>query len=106
VKTKPRGHVKVVQDGNNELTMGYDVFQLGELVDPYRIAMSNDLEENLNFCIAKNIFIDVDTKELNDVLSSSGQTQVDQDDDSDEMNVENSDGDEDESIDEEKDNSD
>jgi hypothetical protein len=64
------------------------------------------LEENLNFCITKNIFIDIDIKELNDVLSSSGHTQVDQDDDSDEINVENCDGDEDKSIDEEEDNSD
>jgi hypothetical protein len=64
------------------------------------------MEENLNFCITKNIFIDIDIKELNDVLSSSGHTQVDQDDDSDEINVENCDGDEDKSIDEEEDNSD
>ena len=85
--------------------MGNDVFQLGELVDPYRITMSNDLEENLNFCIAKNIFIDVDTKELNDVLSSNEHTQVDKDDDNNEINVKDCDRVEDESIDEEEDNS-
>jgi hypothetical protein len=60
VKTKPRGRVEVVQDGNDELIMGDDVFQLGELVD-----------ENSYFCIAENIFIDVDIEELNDILSFS-----------------------------------
>jgi hypothetical protein len=39
------------------------------LVDPYRAASSIDLEENSNFCIADNIFVDVDTKELSVVLS-------------------------------------
>jgi hypothetical protein len=42
------------------------------LVDPYRVALSNDLEENLNFYVANNIFVDVDVKELNDILSFSG----------------------------------
>jgi hypothetical protein len=70
VKTKLRGHVKAVQDENNELIVGDDVFQLGELVDPYRIALSNDLEENSNFHITDNIFVDVDVEELNGVLSS------------------------------------
>jgi hypothetical protein len=51
-----------------------DVFQLSQLVDLYRVALSNDLEENSNSCIAENIFIDVDAEELNDVLSSSGHT--------------------------------
>jgi len=74
VKTKPRGHVKVVQDDNDQLNMGDDIFQLGELVDPYRVASSNDLEENSNFHIVENIFIDVDVEELNDSLSSSGHT--------------------------------
>jgi hypothetical protein len=69
VKTKPRGHVKVVQDDNDQLNMGDDIFQLGELVDPYRVASSNDLEENSNFCITDNIFVDIDTEELNDDLS-------------------------------------
>ena len=32
MKTKPRGYVEIVQDGNNELTVGDDVFQFGELV--------------------------------------------------------------------------
>jgi hypothetical protein len=35
VKTKSKGYVEVVQDDNDELTMGDDVFQFGELVDPY-----------------------------------------------------------------------
>jgi hypothetical protein len=103
VKTKPIGRVKVVQDGNNELTMGGDVFQLGELVDLYRVAMFNDLEENLNFHIADNIFVDVNAKELNDVLSSSRHTQVNKDDD---INIKDCDKNENGSIDEEEDNSD
>jgi hypothetical protein len=45
VKIKLRGRVEVVQDRNNELIMGDDVFQLGELVYPYRVALSNDLED-------------------------------------------------------------
>jgi len=86
--------------------VGDDVFQLGELVYPYWIAPSNDLEENLNFCITNNIFVDVDVdaEKLNDVLSSNRHTQVDEDDDSDEINVEDCDGDENDSIDEEEDN--
>jgi hypothetical protein len=43
--------------------------------------LSNDLDENLNFCITKNIFVDVDVdvdvEKLNDVLISSGHIQVD-----------------------------
>jgi len=101
VKTKLRGCVKVVQDDNDELIMGHDVFQLSEWVDPYRVALSNNLEKNSNFHIAENIFIDVDVKGLNDVLNSDGHTQVDEDD-SDEINIEDYNGDEDESIDEEE----
>ena len=40
--------------------MGDYVFQLSELVDSYRVAPSNDLEENLNFRITDNIFVNVD----------------------------------------------
>ena len=69
----------------------------------YRVAPSNNFEENSNFHIAENIFIDINTEELNDVLSSSKHAQVIKDD-SDEINVENYDGDEDESIDEKEDN--
>jgi hypothetical protein len=32
------------------------------LVDAYRVALSTDLEENLNFYVAENIFIIVDAK--------------------------------------------
>jgi hypothetical protein len=85
--------------------VGNDVFQLGELVDPYRVAPSNDLEEISNFCFVENIFVDVAAKELNDVLSSNEYTQVDKDDDNNEINVKDCDRVEDESIDEEEDNS-
>jgi len=107
VKTKPRGLVGSVQDRNDELTAGDDVFQLGELVAPYQVALSNDLKQNSNFCITNNIFVDVDVdaEKLNDILSSR-YTHVDEDDDSDGINIENCDGDEDGSIDEEEDNSD
>jgi hypothetical protein len=40
--------------------VGDDVFKLGELVDLYRVAPSNPLEEISNFCIIENIFVDVD----------------------------------------------
>jgi hypothetical protein len=51
--------------------MGDYVFELGELVDPYQIAPSNNLEENSNFRITENIFIYVDVEELDDVLCSN-----------------------------------
>lgn len=57
-------------------------------------------KQNSYFCIAENIFIDVETKESNDVLSSSENTQDDEDD-SDEINVQDCDGDKDGSIDKE-----
>jgi hypothetical protein len=52
--------------------VGDYVFQLNELVDSYRVALSNDLEENSNFRITDNIFVDVDVdlEKFNDVLSS------------------------------------
>jgi hypothetical protein len=103
VKTKPKGCVEVVQDENNELTVGDDVFQLGELVDPYQVASSNNLEKKSIFCITKNIFVDVDDEELNDVLSSSRHMQVDEDDNN-EINAEDCDKDNDESIDKKEDN--
>jgi len=84
--------------------MGDDFFQVSGLVDPYRAASSIDLEENSNFCIADNIFVDVDTKELSVVLSFNRQAQVNKDDDNNEINVEDYDGADDESIEEEKDN--
>jgi hypothetical protein len=58
------GRVEVVQDENNESNMKDDVFQVSELVDPFRVASSIDLEENSNFHIFDNIFVDVDADEL------------------------------------------
>jgi len=81
--------------------MGDDVFQVSKLVDLYQVASSIDLEENSNFRIADNIFIDVNAEELNVVLNSSGQAQVDKDDDSNEINVEDYNGVDNESIEEE-----
>jgi hypothetical protein len=100
LKTKPRGHVEVVQDGNDESNMRDDVFEVNELVDPYQVAPSIDLQENLIFHILKNIFVDVE--ELNVVLSSNGHAQVDEDYDTDEINVKNCDGVDNESIEEEE----
>ena len=100
MKTKPRGHVEVVQDGNDESNMRDDVFEVNELVDPYQVAPSIDLQENLIFHILKNIFVDVE--ELNVVLSSNGHAQVDEDYDSDEINIKNCDGVDNESIEEEE----
>jgi hypothetical protein len=85
--------------------VGDDIFQLDELVDLYRVVLSNDLEENSNFRVTKNNFVDVDIKELNDVLRTSGHTQIDKDDDSGEINVEDCDGYDVDEI-EEEDNSD
>ena len=48
-----------------------EVFQVSELVEPYRVASSIDLEENSNFRVFDESLVDVDTKELNVVLSSS-----------------------------------
>jgi hypothetical protein len=78
------------------------------LVEPYRVAPSIDLEENLNFHVLDNIFVnvDVDVMELNVVLSSSGQAQVDEDDDNNVITVKDCDGADDESIEEEEENSD
>jgi len=77
-----------------------DVFEVNELVDPYQVAPSIDLQENLIFHILKNIFVDVE--ELNVVLSSNGHAQVDEDYDSDEINVKKCDGVDNESIEEEE----
>jgi hypothetical protein len=62
--------------------LGDDVFQVGKLVELYWVALSIDLEENSIFCVFDNIFVDIDIEELNVVLSSIGQVQVDEDDDS------------------------
>jgi len=44
LKMKPRGRVKVVQDENKDTSVRYEVFQVSELVEPYRVAPSIDLE--------------------------------------------------------------
>ena len=44
-----------------------------------------DLEENSNFHVSENILVDINAKELNVVLSSSGQAQVGEDDYSNEL---------------------
>jgi hypothetical protein len=45
------------------------------------------VEENSNFHITENTFVDVNIEKLNDILRSSGHTQVDKDDDRDEINI-------------------
>jgi hypothetical protein len=69
-----------------------DVFQVSELVESYWISPSIDFEKNSNFHIFDNIFVEVDVKELNVVLSSSGQAQVNEDDDENDINIEDCDG--------------
>jgi len=51
------------------------------LVELYRVTPSINFEENSKFYFFDNIFIDVDVEELNVVLSSNEQAQVDEDDD-------------------------
>jgi hypothetical protein len=81
LKTKPRGCVEVVQDENEDTSVIDEVFQASELVEPYRVASSIDLEENLNFHVFDDSLVDVDAEELNVVLSSSGLKNVDEEDD-------------------------
>jgi len=68
------------------------------LVEPYRVAPSIDFEENSNFRVFDNIFVNGDVEELNVVLSSSGQAQVNEDDDNNDINVEDCVGADDEWI--------
>jgi hypothetical protein len=82
-----------------------DVFQLNKLVDPYRVALSNDLEENLNFHVIENTLVNVDVEEFNDILRTNRHAQVDKDDDNDGINIEDCDKD-DKIKEEEEDNSD
>jgi hypothetical protein len=58
-----------------------EVFQVNELVEPYRIAPSIELEENSNFHVFDDSLVDVDVEELNVVLSSTRQANIDEDDD-------------------------
>ena len=59
-----------------------EVFQTSELVKPYWVAHSIDLEENLNFRVFDDSLVDIDAEELNVILSSSGLENVDEEDDS------------------------
>ena len=72
LKPKPRGRVEVVQDENEDTSVIDEVFQVSELVEPYRFSPSIDLEENSNFWVFDDSLVDVDAEELNVVLSSSG----------------------------------
>jgi hypothetical protein len=82
-----------------------EVFQASELVEPYRVAPSIDLKENLDFCVFNDSLVDVVVEELNAVLSStSGLENVDEEDDNhieecDEADDNNSIKDEDENSD-------
>jgi len=46
LKTKPRGRVEVVQDKNEDTSVWDKVFQVSELIEPYRVTPLIDLEEN------------------------------------------------------------
>jgi hypothetical protein len=103
VKTKPRGRIELVQDENEDTSVRDEVFQVSELVEPYRVAPLVDLEENSNFHVFDDSLVDVDAEELDVVLSFSGQANVDKDDD----HIEDCDEGDDYSInDEEEENSD
>jgi hypothetical protein len=80
-----------------------EVFQANELVEPYRVAHSIDLEENSNFRVFDYSLVDVDVEELNAVLSSSGLANVDEDNDN---HIEECDGADNNSIDDKDENSD
>jgi hypothetical protein len=84
--------------------VGDDVFQVYELVEPYRVASSIYLEKNSNFHIFDNslvdVDVDVDAKEFVVILISSGQAQIKEDDDNNVIKVEDCDGANDDSIEE------
>ena len=102
LKMKPRGHVEVVQDENEDISVRDEVFQVSELVEPYRVAHSIELEENSNFHVFDDSLVDVDAEELNVVLSSRGQANVNKDDDDDDIHIEDCDGADDYSIEDEE----
>lgn len=77
MKTKPMSHIQVVHDGNEKVTRGEDIFQLDELVDLYWVISSTELEEDLNFLVAENTYVHFDLDELNDILSTIENTEVD-----------------------------
>ena len=81
MKSKSRGRIQVVLDDNDEVTAIDNILQLDELVNPYQVAPSIDLEENSNFHVTKKTFVDVDAKKLKDILITSGHIEVDKDKD-------------------------
>ena len=88
--------MKVVRD---------NVFQIDELIDPYQIAPSTNLEKNSDFHVAEITFVDVNAEKLNDILRTGGHTEVNEDDEINNLqfNEENDDGhDDDEKDDEEE----
>jgi hypothetical protein len=99
LKMKPQGRVEVVQDENEDTSVRDEVFQVSELVEPYRVAPSIELEENSNFHVFDDSLVDVDAEELNFVLSSSGQANVDEED---VIHIEDYDEGDDNSIDDEE----
>jgi hypothetical protein len=99
LKMKPRGRVEVVQDENKDTSVRDEVFQVSEVVEPYRVAPSIELEENSNFRVFDDSLVDVDAEELNFVLSSSGQANIDEEDD---IQIEDCDEGDDNSIDDEE----
>ena len=77
-----------------------EVFQVSELVEPYRVVPVIDLEENSNFHVFDDSLVDVDAEKLNVVLSSSEQANIDEDDD--DIHIEECNGADDDSIDDEE----
>jgi hypothetical protein len=103
LKMKPRGRVEVVQDEKEDTSVRDEVFQVSELVEPYQVAPSIELEENSNFHVFNDSLVDVHAEELNVVLSSNGQANVDEEDD---IHIEDCDEGDDCSIDDKEENSD
>jgi hypothetical protein len=91
--------VELVHDENEDTSVRDEVFQVSELVEPYRVAPSIDLEENSNLRVFDDSLVNVDAEELNVVLSFSGQANVDEDDD---IQIEDCDEGDDYSIDDEE----
>ena len=59
-KIKPWGHVQVVENGIDEVTAWDDVFQLDELVNPYQVVLSTDLEKKHILRISEQLKINKD----------------------------------------------
>jgi len=69
------------------------------ITEPYRVTPSIELEENSNFRVFDDSLVDVDAEELNFVLTSSGQANVNEEDD---IHIEDCDKGDDNSIDDEE----